>query len=187
MSGQIDLAGIEQDPSVIFVLDREYRLRWCNAAWDRFARENNGEELLRDLIVGRSVFDFISGVLTDHYREAFRRTLERGVIWKQDYECSSSHVHRQFSMCIYPVDGELLIVNSLVANEPHGRHALLSFEAHYRDSNGLLVMCSNCRRTKIGSVERWDWVPDFVDTPPNQVTHGLCQPCYEYYSSMIGL
>ena len=48
MTGQIDIAGIEQDPSVIFVLDREYRLRWCNAAWDQFARENNGEQLLRD-------------------------------------------------------------------------------------------------------------------------------------------
>ena len=89
-------------------------------------------------------------------------------------------------MCVYPVAGELLIVNSLVVNEPHAGHAFPAFEAHYRNSDGLLMMCSNCRRVRIGPVERWDWVPDFVDTPPSNVTHGLCRPCFEYYSSLIG-
>jgi len=183
---QIDGSTIESDSSVIFVLDRDLRLRLCNAAWDRFARENDGESLLRQSILGRPIFDFISGALAEHYSRVFRQTLQGESVWRQGYECSSAEKSRRFSMHIYPVHGELMIVNSLVLETPHDRVASLSGEAEYRSGNGILLMCSNCRRTKTRAPsERWDWAPGFVASPPANVSHGLCPPCYEYYSSLL--
>jgi hypothetical protein len=177
----IDANAFDGDPSVIYVLDRGMRLRSCNPAWDRFAKENSGEHLLRPMILGRPVFDFISGVLADYYRDLFARILESGVDWHQEYECSSPEVMRTFAMHIYPVHGELLIVNSIIVQGPHEGEAFPPVEARYRNVAGVLVMCSNCRRAKAGSEERWDWVPGFVTSQPPKVSHGLCSLCYEFY------
>src|ERR1700748_3613624 len=98
MAETIDEIAFENDPSVAFLLDREYRLRACNAAWDRFALENDGKHLLRDSVTGQSVFEYISGMLADYYRRVFDTTLRSGSIWQQEYECSSASVHRRFSM-----------------------------------------------------------------------------------------
>jgi len=185
-AAQTDEKAIESDPSVIFVLDQDLRIRLCNGAWDRFALENGGAHLLRRSILGRPIFDFISGNLADHYRKVFRQTLQRDIVWQQDYECSSPSVLRRFCMHVYPVRGELLIVNSLLVQSEHDREVSPAIEAHYRDSGGILLMCSNCRRVRAkGPEARWDWVPGFVLSPPARVSHGLCPPCYEYYSSKL--
>jgi hypothetical protein len=89
-------------------------------------------------------------------------------------------------MRIYAIRSELMIVNSLIVEQPHPSLALPAIETRYRTSDGLIVMCANCRRAKAAEMqERWDWVPGFVEKRPFRVSHGLCPPCYEYYYSRI--
>ena len=38
---------VEADTAVIFCLDADLRITYCNPAWDRFALENGGEHLCR--------------------------------------------------------------------------------------------------------------------------------------------
>ena len=47
MNGSFDgpTSVVETDPAVIFCLDAELRLTYCNAAWDQFAQENGAPEL----------------------------------------------------------------------------------------------------------------------------------------------
>lgn len=186
MAEPLDESAIENDPSVIYILDGDYRLCRCNAAWDRFALANSGESLLRDSVAGRSIFEYISGAVADHYRQVFERSLKSGGIWQQEYECSSPSIQRRFSMRIYPIRGELMIVNSLIVEDRHPAVAFPPIETRYRNSDGLIVMCANCRRAKVAETEeQWDWVPGFVEKRPFRVSHGLCSPCYEYYHSII--
>jgi VWFA-related protein len=42
-----ELASLESDSSVIYCLDPDSRISYCNAAWDRFATANNGMHLKR--------------------------------------------------------------------------------------------------------------------------------------------
>jgi hypothetical protein len=89
-------------------------------------------------------------------------------------------------MQVYPVDGQLLVVNALLVEAAHPGDPFPGIEGSYRNSDGILVMCSNCRRTKTNKPPaRWDWVPEFVGSRPPQVSHGLCQPCYEYYCGRL--
>lgn len=37
---QSELARYEDDPAIVYGVDSEFRIRYCNAAWDRFAAEN---------------------------------------------------------------------------------------------------------------------------------------------------
>ena len=77
-------------------------------------------------------------------------------------------------------------------------HSLLSARAHdaahppdealYRTADGLLVMCSNCRRSRragtgTGATAVWDWVPNYAATPPPRASHSICRLCAVYYYS----
>jgi hypothetical protein len=175
---------LESDASVIYALDRELHLRYCNRAWDDFAVDNNGEHLTRALVVGRPLLEFISGPPAEHFREACRRVLELNKTWLQDYECSSAGTFRKFAMHVHPFGNGagLLVVNSPLVQHPHNEAAQPALEAAYRGPDGLIVMCSNCRRTRrCGEDELWVWAPGFVSAPPPGVSHGLCTPCAERY------
>jgi hypothetical protein len=54
-------------------------------------------------------------------------------------------------------------------------------ESRYHNEHGLLTMCANCRRTRRSAGIDWDWVPEFLHSPPGRVSHGLCTVCQEYF------
>src|SRR5579871_165336 len=180
----VDLSVLESDPAVIFVLDRQLRIRYCNSAWNRFALANGGPSLLSNAVCGRAVTDFISGTLATDYRATYEKALERGVAWVHDYECSSATCIRRFTMHVYPLEAGsgLVVTNALRVEMPREASSQACLQSDYRLANGMIVMCSNCRRTKSKGLEQtWDWVPQFVTDPPDMVSHGLCPICCEHY------
>ncbi len=184
MHDELSLRALEDDPSVIFTLDSEFRIASCNRAWDEFAAANEGACLEREFVRGRSVFDFIAGDLSGFFRRVYGYVLETGTPWRHRYECSSPDVRRQFTMHVYPVEGGkgLMVVNSLISEQLHEGARGSAVARDYRGPDGMIVMCSNCRRTmRPGAAPAWDWVPDFVAAPPPRVSHGLCPPCSEHY------
>jgi hypothetical protein len=76
----------------------------------------------------------------------------------------------------------LLVACSLRRESAHPATAA-AVEGCYRDKNGFITMCSNCRRTRrVGCAPQiWDWVSAFVANPPDCVSHGICGLCLEYY------
>lgn len=179
--------GFETDPAVIYALDRDLRIVYCNAAWDRFALENGGAGLERPLALGRPVMDSVPKVLHAFFEDGYRRTLSSRETWEHTYECSSPSVYRSFRMSTYPEpDGSgLVVVNSLVVAHPHDdakRPPQAPDLGLYVDDFGVLKMCSHCRRvSRVGEPARWDWVPAFVDAPPERVSHGLCGVCVHLF------
>ena len=87
-------------------------------------------------------------------------------------------------MFVYPLKARaLLIVCSLRVEKLHSVPAVEPVEARYRDEHGIMVMCSNCRRTRRSGVEpeTWDWISEYVAHQPPMVSHSLCDLCLEYY------
>src|SRR5512140_2744855 len=89
-----DLTRIAADASleVIFFLDGNYRVEYCNPAWDDFALKNRGQSAVRGQVIGTDLFTVIPPVLEPFFRQLFTncsRTRQSAVF---DYECSSDSV-----------------------------------------------------------------------------------------------
>jgi hypothetical protein len=182
--GEIPAAALEQDPSVIFALDSTLHITYCNAAWDHFAAANGGPGLVRPAPIGRPLLAYINGPLAGYYGGALRHVLKTGAPWRHTYECSSRATFRKFLMHVFPVRKTqgLLVVNSLRMERPHELSHDRIGAGDYRTSEGVVVMCSHCRRAqRRGSPDQWDWVPEYVEHLPPNTSHGLCNLCLEYY------
>jgi PAS fold len=174
----------ENDPSVIYLLDNNLRIVYCNKAWDEFAEHNGAVHLRRIEQVGRSVLDSNAEPLKTFYRSAFERAFAEHQPWEHLYECSSPGLYREFQMQVLPLQAppSLIVVNSLVVEKPHERIIRPPLTALYRTTGGVITMCMHCRRTRRGErPEIWDWVPDFLASPPDKISHGLCPTCFRYY------
>gem|GEM_PF-7135292 len=45
-----------------------------------------------------------------------------------------------------------------------------------------IVQCIHCRRTKRPTAgSNWDWIPEWINSFPENTSHGLCEPCYGYF------
>jgi hypothetical protein len=173
---------LEDDPAVIYVLDPDFCIRYCNRAWDRFAAENGGSGLERERQIGRSVMEVIPPPLQALYRGGYGAVSFSGQVWELSYECSSPGVYRSFRMSVYPEPDTsgLVVVNSLSIEHPHGADVepLDASDAVYADAHGQITMCCHCRRTwRAHGPDIWDWVPAYLETPSRSITHGLCPLC----------
>ena len=170
---------------MIFCLDAELTVTYCNPAWDRFAVQNGGPELCHPAPIGHCVLDFICGADRGYFEKHYRSVLQQSEAWERDYECSSSGVYRKYRLRVLPMQTVrgLFVVNSLIVERAHELAAKPPLEEVYRTTRGLIVMCASCRRTRrnIQGIDIWDWVPSFVENFPVRTTHGVCAPCRELY------
>lgn len=174
-------ARLEHDAGIVFVLDRDLRIVYCNEAWDTFARDNGGTAWERPHPYGRSLLDVIPDRLRSLYRTAYRQVFFSGVPWVHHYECSSAELYRSFRMTVTRnEDGQsLTVMNSLLEESGHSasRHAAAPVPSVHHDATGSITMCSVCRRTLRFADQVWEWVPDYVRQPPQAVVHCLCDRC----------
>ena len=172
---------MENDPSVVYALDQSLSLVYCNAAWDRFARDNGAPpSVFRQFQAGLPLMAAIPEVLRSFYREALDGVLTTGVEWQHTYECSSARQFRLYRMRVVRSSDSsgLLVVNSLAIERPHEEGGSPADLRPYTDRQGFLWMCANCRRFKHCDSGRWDWFPDLVRTIPGKVSHALCAACW---------
>lgn len=170
---------IAASANVSYILTAGLRIVRTNSAWDRFALENGGEQLLATWRRGTSLVDAIPEPLRPFYVEGFGRAASRGEPWEHDYECSSPERYRQFRMLAFPFGESFVVTHALRAEHAHDREVCGPSDEYVH--RGLVTMCSHCRRVCARAHERWDWVPTYVARPPTRVSHGLCPPCAHYY------
>ncbi len=185
---------VEEHKSVIYMLDPQVRIVYCNAFWDEFALANGGEKLLRKDTIGIVLLDVVPDVLRFFYRERFEQVQLTQKVWEHDYECSSPEQYRLFRMRVVCLGaGHLIVDNSLRVEQEHGvlRSVAFPWSHNYLNADGIVTMCMHCRRTKrvaelpetlAGLAETvWDWVPSFVHKPPKWVSAGICRMCYPLF------
>ena len=173
---------IERDSAVVFALNRELKILYCNEAWDRFAQSNDGTALMRPIPYGICVLDVIPEPLKSRYRAAYLNVFATKRQWVHEYECSSSTVYRLFQMTALhrPEDDFILVVHFLLEQRPHGdeRPVMPPDPAAYEGSANSVAMCSVCRKSRRHRRRTWHWVPAYVDHPPARVVYGVCESCH---------
>ncbi len=167
---------------VAYVLAADRTILRTNQGWSRFALANGGASTLDRWPRGACIDDAIPEPLRAFYLGAFSRALASGERWEHDYECSSAETYRRFRMVAYPVEQQwLVVVNSLIMEEAMAREVCAPCLTAY-EADGVIGMCSHCRRVRNpAGHQRWDWVPAYVRSPPRNLSHGLCEPCYAFY------
>jgi hypothetical protein len=190
--GSDQLKLFDLDPAVIYILDSDLRIRYCNPAWDQFALANNGASLTGPNVLGSSWPEAIPLSLRDFYLGAVARVWESGQPWEHDFDCPSPNVERRFHMRIAPLEAgvarsPLLVANSLIAETPHSGPLEDPDPARFRQEDGMIVMCCHCRRTQCPDhTGTWLWVPGFLQDLPARVSHGLCALCLQlHYSAQL--
>jgi hypothetical protein len=179
---------LASDDSIIYVLDGDLRLVYCNPAWDKFADDNGGDALRWDAPRGNRLLDAVAEPLRPFYEQGFRSVAETGQPWEHDFECSGPDLFRCYHMQVKRIDGPggFLVVNSLRVEQRHEptRDPTQPDPSRYVSAEGFVTMCCHCRRTRrVGESQSWDWVPRFLKDPPAQISHGLCPACVAYHYS----
>lgn len=179
---------LELDSNSVYGLSVDLALNYLNPAWFSFAAENEGEPAVSERFgIGTRIADALSGSAREYYLDAFRAVLKTGKVWHHDYECSSPQKFRLYHQSVYPLFQRqgLVVVNSLVSERPFDgslRSPSPPLIELYTRETGIIAQCSNCRRVQRASrPEVWDWVPEWVENMPDNISHSFCQICFEYY------
>jgi hypothetical protein len=185
LPARLPLEVLESSPHACFGLTESLDISYCNPAWDKFARENGGgPEVLSSQILKTPFLRYLPQGLVSHFRMLFKTARELGRPQAQDYECSGPQVFRSYRMQIYPLQPGcgFAVINALRVAHPHRRERFEPDDDKYVHPDGLFHMCANCRRCRrADDPASWDWVPDYVQHPRPNVSHGVCPFCADYY------
>lgn len=179
-----DAEELNSSENSIFGLWPDLTLAFFNDGWFHFSEANKGEpRISREWILGRSLMEAIPEILHEFFTEGFSKCLAAGKPWEHVYDCSSPEIYRLMHQITYPLGSEgFLVVNSprierQIEEPPEKRDP-----DHYVDPNGIIHQCARCRRVENLAVKnRWDWIPAWVASPLQNVSHGLCPVCLDYY------
>ena len=180
---------LDKSRNVIYLLNAELEIVYTNPAWDRFAQDNAGFHVAGAAVHGLNVMSVVPEPLMAFYGRLFSRFEHEHVPMGFDFECSSAGWHRRMRMDVYPqaASGGYLMVSSLRREVEHTAKAEVANRARYFSEEGVVTMCSHCRRTRRAVADpTWDWVPQYVAEQPEAVSHGLCPVCSAYFYSHTG-
>jgi hypothetical protein len=183
-----DVAALDAERATVCGLSEDLVILYVNPAWHRYARDNGASWREGEWSVGAQLMDAVPDVLRPFYRGLFARARAAPGPVEHEYDCSSPETLRRCRMRVYPCpSGALVVVHSMlpeVAREAGDETGADEVEADYRDDNGLIALCSHCRRVRRARTADepvWDWVPSFARHPPQGVSHSLCRTCVRYY------
>ncbi len=189
-SDEVGLLAHAEEPGLL--LDRSGLILFVNEAWERFARQNGGGELVMTRgLVGSCWFDQIAG---EEPRRLHRLLLERaarrlgpgcdGAVVQLN-ESNSPELARLVATELRPVidrKGEvssLAILHRLVRERPLADvYPLVDGPAErWRGPHGITT-CSCCRRVQQPEVPtEWDLSPSLLAQPPPDARFAYCPLC----------
>lgn len=130
-----------------YSLDEKNCIVSVDGDWDRYALENDAGDLFAEKILGKSIYDFISGSTTRAWFETIvqmvrmtRTPIER------PYRCDSPTLKRYMKMRV-SYDGERIhIVHDLLSVEERKEPVLIKHVSEYSRYHTSKHRCSSCGR-----------------------------------------
>jgi hypothetical protein len=186
--------GARIDASCVYVVDREDVITSVDEAWLAFARANDAEALTREAVVGRPLWDFVTGRGVAHlYRLLMQRVRTTDAPLLVPFRCDSPDVRRSMRLDLLPgVGGSITLRGVLLRAEP--RPPLRLVTSGVARGDRLVPMCSLCKRVRTAQRE-WLELEEAVvrmrllaADPAPEVTHGVCPDCTsELRERLLGL
>lgn len=181
---EANFAFLEGSPDPSFALDASMCLAYVNPAYLTFGCSNGGLHSVDTFEgIGTFIGDFMSEPLRQFYLDAYKMVMGNRKTWNHDYDCSSESLYRRFRQSAYPLPRKgMVVINHLIEERAHSATSDQPIKAVYLNNKGLIAQCSHCRKVRrYQGGMRWDWVSEWVASPPEEVTHSLCEPCTDYY------
>ncbi len=175
--------------TISYQIDASDRFIQMNDGWSEFARGNDGEQVMPEVVLGEPLWNYISdSTIQDIYRRLVL-IARQGRNSSFRYRCDAPRYKRTFQMEITATEqGHVKFTSTLLSEEERAAVPLLM--ARTRSSNIYVRICSWCH------VVAWPgetWKPleaaaervvdvDEADLP--ELTHGICETCAQ---SMLDL
>ncbi len=169
----------------LWTIDPEDKIIRVNEAWLAFARENAAPQLVPNAVINRSLWDFVSGGETIHlYHLILEKVRKQKLALIIPFRCDSPDCRRFMEMEISTLGrGEIQFRSRVLRLE--FRPAVRALEQSGRESGQFLRICSWCKKICI-STGQWIEIEAavksldlFASDELPQLTHGICESCYE--------
>jgi hypothetical protein len=180
---------------IAYAIDAENRIIAVGRRrWDRLVVESGAPELRADKIIGRNLFEFVSG---PELRQAYRKLADRVIATGEPEviaaRCDSPGVARELRLSVAPLrlGGErpgLLFQARIVGETARPPLDLFDFKAllsalRQEADLPIVAMCSFCQQVRRpGSTEEDDWVTAeeyyrLGGASRVRISHGICADC----------
>ena len=171
-------------PTSRYRVDESDIITWVSGEWLEFARANAAGHLTVETVVGRSLWDFVTGdEIRRLYHLLFARVRTAGIPVSVPFRCDSPEARRFMQLHVTPGDVGSLELTAHLVSEERREHVPLLDAAVPRTSE-FVTVCTWCRRVLLAFDE---WVePEIAmnrlgllaQSLPPQITHGACPACY---------
>lgn len=141
-------------------MSQKYRYRvdaadtivWVDQLWLAFANENGAPDLTEELVLGRPLWDFISGDVTRRlFSEIHRRVRLSHNPVVLPFRCDSPSLRRHLRLTIAEEQAGALIYESVLLRVEPQRY-LAALDPEQPRSDCILTMCSCCKRALLEPV-----------------------------------
>ncbi|MBI1910797.1 MAG: hypothetical protein HYS21_02230 [Deltaproteobacteria bacterium] len=171
----------------LYEIDAEDRLVRVNEHWVQFAQENKAPYITNAYVIGRPIWDFITGREIKHiFRILFEKIRTTGLGVELPFRCDSPECRRFMEMKITPLNGGSLAFHTKIIKEEFRDPAPI-LDAMADRSNEFVTMCSWCKRIILPE-NGWAEVEEavsrldlFGQIKLPQLTHGICPDCSELF------
>lgn len=161
-----------------------------NEEWLAFAEANQGSTLLAPGILGRSLWDFIGDMETQHiYGVLHNRVRSRGSPVRLSFRCDAPERRRLLQLDILP-DRDLDLLYRVRTLKQESRPIVPLLDPRLSREERFVTMCGWCKRVAV-SPGTWLEVEEavaalglFDERRPPQLTHGICGECNERLSDI---
>jgi len=162
-----------------------------NEAWCPFALENDGGDVVKDKVLGRSLWGFIDDDSTRRIYRMILKLVRQGRTATFPLRCDGPTCLRSLEMTIRPGEppGDVEFLSRTLSVEK--RDYVPLFDRRAARSEKLIRCCAWCMRIETGpnqwleaheAVRRQDL---FASSALPGMTHGICPKCFEDMKAQI--
>jgi hypothetical protein len=173
---------MNRDANIVYRLNSQDEFIYINEEWTNFAIANDASDLLREHVLFRPLWDFISDETTKQLYREILLLVRAGRSTTFTFRCDAPEYRRQMEMTIISLgDGVVQFEISSLQVEKRLRQGLLDRSAPRADN--LLRICGWCNRVDVDG-GKWLEIDEAV-TALNLferevlplLTHGICGAC----------
>ncbi len=167
----------------IYRVDSQDRIVFANQNWYDFARENGVPTLSPDVVIGRSLWNFIENAEIQHlFQILLEKIRQSGVGVTLPYRCDAPDCRRFMELQVIPQPERGIEFHSRILRQ-ETRDPVRLMEENVQRTDERLLMCGWCKKTALPD-GRWVEVEVAVsalqlfDAPRlPRISHGMCGEC----------
>ena len=164
-----------------YVIDAPNRIVEIDGPWDEFAAANGCPELTRAAVLGRSLFDFVTGADAREVVSLLLARARSAGSFEVGFRCDAPTRRRFMRLELRPEPyGRVRSSSQLEREEARPVQPLLDPASPRTDA--MLMICSWCKKVLVG--DSWSEIEEaarelaFLEAEAfPQISHGICPPC----------